>query len=456
MAQPTARSSPPPPARPPESWRRGLTGGAPADERRGLLQIVLAAIILRLCLMPFFGHVDVLSEARRIHYFWENQIWFDLNSARSVSNFIQLLFYSVTRWLMPDPAGLFYLRDVAASTATFQEFFAFSQTPGAWRALFLIKVPFLFMDLATLVVLWHCVSGAAERRRMAWWWLFNPITLFAYYIFGRFEAIPVFFVTVMIWALLRQRWMIAALGLALAANGRETFALLLPLFVLFFLNPGLRATLFQRLGSISILAVGGFLALNLHTYLGIGGGAVSEGSSVMGEDRGISLIGFALYWFSVFVFAYGLLALWLFSHPLKQAGEAGLFVLLIFWFAFFAFTTTTSHFTAWMVVFPLLAAARNPVWTRPLLAFFFIWAAKWAFMTDAGVFTQWLFVPFSLHWTEIPSIPHWYQSLFEGRTFLTLTFVIWCWQTLFVAVLTYLGVLAWKDYRRRTETGGGA
>ncbi|MFT4630915.1 MAG: hypothetical protein ACI8PV_002048, partial [Dinoroseobacter sp.] len=33
-------------------------------------RLVLAAIILRVLLMPFFGHIDVLSEARRI-YFWD-------------------------------------------------------------------------------------------------------------------------------------------------------------------------------------------------------------------------------------------------------------------------------------------------------------------------------------------------------------------------------------------------
>ena len=35
-------------------------------------RLVLFAVLMRIILMPFFGHVDVLSEARRI-FFWDQQ-----------------------------------------------------------------------------------------------------------------------------------------------------------------------------------------------------------------------------------------------------------------------------------------------------------------------------------------------------------------------------------------------
>lgn len=434
--------------------RARLTATHDAVERHTLWRLLLAGILVRVLIMPFTGHIDVLSEARRIHYFWENSIWFDLNSARSVSNFIQLFFYSFTRFLMPNPEELFFMRDVAASTATFTEFFAFVGTPGSWRALFLIKTPFLFMDLASLVLLLHLMKDAPSRRRMTLWWLFNPVTVFSFYFFGRFEAIPIFFFILMIFALTRKRWLLAALSLTLAANAREPFALMIPILALFLLNKGIVAKAWERVGAIFILGLGLFGALNLHLIFGLSLTSQLEVTSLMAETRGASLIGFALYWFSLFVFSYGLLSIWMFSRSARDIGMTGLLGFTLFWFAFFAFTTTTSHFTAWMIVGPLIFAARNPQWTRPLLFFFAAWIGMWAIMTDPGVFTHWLAAPISLHLIAIPILPKWYQVLVEPHTFMILPYMIWVWQSLFVASIAYLASLAVLDFRRIEKNGG--
>ncbi|MFT6047998.1 MAG: hypothetical protein ACI9WC_003716, partial [Arenicella sp.] len=172
-------------------------------------RLVLAAIILRVLLMPFFGHIDVLSEARRIYFWDEAGVYFD-DISRNATSLFQLLFFKIFSVFIDNKDMLFAHADMQNSTARPIEYFEFVSQPNIFRVLFIIKLPFLAADLITAWAVYQYCGRSEGGRNAVLFWLFNPITLFAFYIFGRFEAIPVMFCMLSLLALQRKRLLLAA------------------------------------------------------------------------------------------------------------------------------------------------------------------------------------------------------------------------------------------------------
>jgi len=65
------------------------------------LRLIIIGLLLRIILMPFFGHIDVLSEARRVYYWAEHNIFLDYIS-RNTTMFIEVVFFKLFGFLIPD------------------------------------------------------------------------------------------------------------------------------------------------------------------------------------------------------------------------------------------------------------------------------------------------------------------------------------------------------------------
>ncbi|MCL4366972.1 hypothetical protein M1563_02285 [Patescibacteria group bacterium] len=142
--------------------------------------------------------------------------------------------------------GLFaFIFDVVLR-APFKESFLFdvNNVFGDWTFnlhLLLLKVPYLFFDLATAYFLSRLFDDRRKKTMAAVLWLVNPVSNYATYLMGQFDVIPTFFMILSLWVVQRQKsWLflrsevLGTLALGLGASFKiSPLFLLIPLSSLF-------------------------------------------------------------------------------------------------------------------------------------------------------------------------------------------------------------------------------
>ncbi len=402
-------------------------------------RLVLFAILMRIVLMPFFGHVDVLSEARRI-FFWDQQgIYFD-DISRNATSLFQLLFYKVFSVFIPNEEMLFAHANMANSTANPVEYFEFVSNDSIFRVLFIIKLPFFAADLVTAWCVYRLCGAGHGARRATILWLFNPLVLFAVYIFGRFESIPVMFCALGLLALNRERIVLAAVAVGLSINSRELFIFLGPAFVAMMCSPGASQYSFKA-RAVACLIVMFAVAVSVQLISLTGSSMDSFGrevSSIATEGRVDELFKFIVGAYLMFPMVYFAILLYTWNNKADIRLQSPLVFALVM-VTFFLFSSHTAHYASWFVLFPCLFYARNPDMFKPIVALFISWFVYNLAITDLGVFTTWLASPLSIHFAGLPNFPAMYYALGLGKALDLLTFSR-VWSTFYRACLIYVAV----------------
>jgi Gpi18-like mannosyltransferase len=411
-------------------------------------RLVLAAIILRVLLMPFFGHVDVLSEARRI-FFWDQQgIYFD-DISRNATSLFQLIFFKVFSVFIESKEMLFAHDDMLHSTSTPGEYFEFVSNPTIFRTLFVIKLPFLAADLVTAWALYKYCGRTPEARRATLFWLFNPITLFAFYIFGRFESIPVMFCMLSLLAIQRQHFVLAALMLGMSINSREIFIFFGPLFIALMCSPSSRQISMKvRFAACAIVMVAIAVSVQLISLTGSELDAFGrQVSSIASEGRVDYLFKFIVGSYLVFPMMYFVILLYAWNSSATLI-EKTLLLYSYTLLCFFCFSSHTAHYTSWMVVFPCVYLSYQSELMKPMLMLCATWFLYNLSITDLGVFTTWLASPWSISLSGLPNFPMLYKALGFTNSLDLLTFQRIC-RTLYTASLFYIGLQMLLCYSAR-------
>lgn len=413
-------------------------------------RLVLAAIILRILLMPFFGHVDVLSEARRIYFWDEAGVYFD-DISRNATALFQLLFFKVFSVFIDNKEILFAHHDMRATTASPGDYYEFVSQPDIFRALFIIKLPFLAADLVTAWALYQYCERSAASRNAVIFWLFNPITLFAFYIFGRFEAIPVMFCMLSLLAIQRKQLVLAAVMIGLSINSREIFIFYGPLFIALVCSPSASQFKWQTRAAASLIVLF-FLAVAVQ-LISLTGSELDafgrEVRSIAAEGRVDYLFKFIVGAYLVFPMVYFAILLYCWNSRVALTEKA----LLLYSFTllcFFCFSSHTAHYTSWMVVFPCIYLAYRADFLKPMLMLCVTWLFYNLSVTDLGVFTAWLASPWSISLSGLPNFPSMYQALGFTQYIDLLTFQRIC-RTLYSACLIYLGIQMFLQYQQRKQ-----
>ncbi|MFT6006631.1 MAG: hypothetical protein ACI9SX_001606 [Pseudoalteromonas tetraodonis] len=411
-------------------------------------RLILAAIILRVLLMPFFGHVDVLSEARRI-FFWDQQgIYFD-DISRNATSLFQLIFFKVFSVFIENKEMLFAHNDMLHTTSTPGEYYEFVSNPTIFRTLFVIKLPFLAADLITAWALYNYCQRTPGAKKATLFWLFNPITLFAFYVFGRFESIPVMFCMLSLLAIQRQHFLIAALMLGMSINSREIFIFFGPLFIALMCSPSCRHISWKvRLSACAIVLFA--IAVSVQLVSLTGGDLDAFGrqiSSIASEGRVDYLFKFIIGSYLVFPMAYFIILLYAWNSKTGLTEKALLLYSYIL-LCFFCFSSHTAHYTSWMMVFPCIYLAYQSELMKPMIMLCATWFLYNLSITDLGVFTTWLASPWSISLSGLPNFPMFYKALGLTHSLDLLTFQRIC-RTLYTACLLYLGVQMLLSYQIR-------
>jgi hypothetical protein len=203
---------------------RAADGGTRALARRFGI-----ALAIRLVLMPIACHADLISTYHRSYLV--------LDSFRPRWWLLHQLIQSGLLTLYSPFLALDELLDWQpmthmASTPFWLETFA--PHPQVFLALFLFKLPYLVCDFAIALVLLRIFGDAPDRAlRAASMWLFSPVTIFVFYVFGRHDAIAILCVALGLLAIRRAKPLRGALAIGFAIWSRYWPIVVLPFLVAF-------------------------------------------------------------------------------------------------------------------------------------------------------------------------------------------------------------------------------
>lgn len=397
---------------------------------------MLGGLLLRLLIMPFFGHADFLSEYRRVYMTIETGMFFP-GMGRLVVYYIELIFMILCLPFLPYAHTAFYFSDLANSTAGLPDYFLFVSDPGVFRILFLLKIPYLLFDLATAVLIFRMLAGRKQQFLALALWLLNPITLYAFYFFGRFESIPIFFLALCLRMVQKERFILASLSLGLAINCREINIIFVPIFLLALIDFRLSwQKIVKRLTASAFLLFGLFalpkvISRVFHLI------PLFQAETVLETNRAQHILDFRVHWLLPFVFAYTLICIWLIENRRdcfdRLATAAGVCIV-----AFLFCTDHSAHYVSWMVLFPVTMLYFGRDLLKPFLLLCCAWMGLWMFATDIGVFTLFLASPLSMNFSGLRTLPQWYAEGWGDKTVFDLETVILIFNNLYHAALAYL------------------
>lgn len=398
--------------------------------------------------MPFFGHVDLYSEYRRVFYALENGLFLD-NSHRFVTYWVEMGFAAISTLFIDVTEGLFHLENPAQSTANLTDYAFFLNDQNLYRHLFFFKLPYLLFDIATAVLIWRFVDDVKLKRIALLLWLFNPLTIFATYIFGRFEVISLFFLALTTYQLKFDRRFFAALCFGLALHCREINIIFLPFFLLALIDfkeswikNGLMLAMSALIvGIIYVLPDWALSSLggNLHLY--------TDPNAAYGDDSFKKLLSLGYYWFYPVVIGLAACALYTWENGAAPHAERFVASCACVLFVYFAFNVHSVHYASWLVLFPILCINYERRVLFPFLLLFGAWLILWLLKTDRGVFTLFLAGPLNPELMNLGHFPSWFNQHIATKE-LSLYQTIQVMRSIFLVVL---GFFLWRIVKPRSN-----
>lgn len=168
-----------------------------------LLPLFILGLIIRLALAPITYHSDLLlfDFTREVLSSGHVLDFYDYLPSLSADDPI-LKVYPVDQFNYP-PAVYFLLGGSAflftsLMEQTFHQQFIFNIAQALYNPLiflhiFLLKLPFFFFDFGTAFLLMKLFTERKQKILAFGLWMINPVTLYATFMVGQFDIIPVFF-----------------------------------------------------------------------------------------------------------------------------------------------------------------------------------------------------------------------------------------------------------------------
>lgn len=163
---------------------------------RGFLKILVLAVFLRLLLMPFFLHPDIKTYHFQSSFLGDGvvDIYTYLAQKRETLPLKdEFVYFPLTYYFLgtyqiivsPFLGDSFkgWLYDASQSS---------SERIGVFRYLFILKLPYLVLDVGIAFLIMGFFKELPLRRRAFILWLFNPFSLILIYVFSNVDVIPVF------------------------------------------------------------------------------------------------------------------------------------------------------------------------------------------------------------------------------------------------------------------------
>jgi hypothetical protein len=198
--------------------------------------IIFLAIALRVLIMPFFAHDDLAAEMWRSFYVLQGK-WKFFNSITWLTSVIHCTVVYFIDLIIPHfeqlmPATGISIGFFKFESEKFIEFWGpFASQPKFMIAVFLFKIPYLIFDL--LAGWYLCKLVSCGSRRALIYWLFNPISIFSAYMWGRQDIIMVFFLVGSLFYLEEKQTWKSVVFMILATSVKPATIIILPLYVVY-------------------------------------------------------------------------------------------------------------------------------------------------------------------------------------------------------------------------------
>ncbi|HEC64578.1 MAG TPA: hypothetical protein ENI23_04740, partial [bacterium] len=180
--------------------------------------ILIIGIAIRLVLMPFFAHIDIMSTYERAYdVAFEGRSLFGLGQQLShLIEVINLKIYS-----------LFISPEKLLPFATTRE-----TNPLVNLHLFVFKIPYLVFDLIGFYLIKRFLTSKKHKLHALAFYFLNPILIFAVYIFGRYETFPIVFLLVTLLLVKNKKEIWSGVSFSLLLFTRTSFLMILPVYIL--------------------------------------------------------------------------------------------------------------------------------------------------------------------------------------------------------------------------------
>lgn len=202
-----------------------------------MTKLLILAIFIRLLIMPFYFHPDIKTTHLKVSFLKEGIIDIYSYLDKNINNFTireNLNYFPLTYFLL----GGYQIVASPLLGADFSSWLSDASVEateriGTFRYLFILKLPYLILDLTTAFLITKFFDTKINKRKAFILWLFNPFTISIIYIFSNIDIIPV---TLSLFSLLlfqKKRFIICGLTLGLAIGFKQYPVLFLPFLMLF-------------------------------------------------------------------------------------------------------------------------------------------------------------------------------------------------------------------------------
>jgi len=190
----------------------------------------LIGLLLRFIFMPITTHSDLLSVYGRAFYMIQQRQFSGMIPL--LVHYFHTVFLIILNPFMPYSSEIWEWtsRSLGADERIWMNFVVH---PNAYRTLFFLKVPYLLFDGLCALLLLHIFKDQKKGLRAFKFWMVNPVGIFALYIFGRFEIIPIFFILLSLFYVKKRKNILAVLllGISIATKFYSLLFLLPFVFV---------------------------------------------------------------------------------------------------------------------------------------------------------------------------------------------------------------------------------
>lgn len=205
-----------------------------------LLKLFLLAILLRLLLMPFYFHPDIKTTHFKVSFLREGVIDIYSYLDKNINNFTikeNLNYFPLTYFLL----GGYQMSVSSLLGSDFSSWLSdasaeVTERIGTFRYLFILKLPYLILDLLIPFLLIKFLDENSQKRKAFILWLFNPLSISIIYIFSNIDLIPVTLSLLGILFFQKKKVILSGLILGLAIGFKQYPILFLPFLLLFIKN----------------------------------------------------------------------------------------------------------------------------------------------------------------------------------------------------------------------------
>lgn len=396
---------------------------------RRLYKYFLIGLLVRVVFLPFFFQRDILSTYQRAAQTVFNGV-LGADFQQFLTHLLHSAFLFISKFFVP---AVSELSNILLNSDNWVSWIDFNNFEYVYRTLTLFKLPYLFLDIAIMFILFRLLYDGRplQRLRVFKYWALNPLVIFVTYLFARHDIIGLFITLI---ALLlakygRKYWSIIFLGVAVAL--RFFPIMILPFLILYLAKKKKDYAILFSIG------IAGLVGIEAFSYIYFGKSVIFSLLNTQHFDYILSakldlIIHDAIF---IFIVAYALLV-FSFIHQKKKTFTVFLTYCGITYLLYVSLSYFHPQYLLWAIPFMVLVfVRRNSIYYYHLLQFALL---MFVLIYWGDLVTKFLIAPIDINYAlytagPIPIINRFYNPVKFVNIFRSLFTAVSLW----IAFLMY-------------------